>query len=401
MTRLLPALLAIAVVPAVFGQERPSHAPIPRDKNVDPKALFEEKFQQTQIRGEVEKLLGQLGKGQGSGLTEQIQKMLRDNPDLLKQAREMLHSSDPKTRDLVRSTIQNSLQNNPNLQGMGISADDLRRQMESVLTGKPAEPLPRPDQASRARPRRDAAKDDARTKWQRSLADWAERMNKSKAAEPLKNSPAFKGMLADITKAGLDTLKNGNGEGMDAQFARWQDRWQAISAWLPSEVPSALKDRINNIEMPVPENWSPHFDTPSGFGSLPAPAVGSTASIVQIAAYLGAGAAIFVLIRRMWGRTTIATRRRRELARSIDGTLAGRADVIRAFETLTLMRHGDSARAWHHRASAAGFPADERDAADRLASLYETARYAPGAPEPTTDELVTARRDIARLAGTI
>ena len=63
-----------------------------------------------------------------------------------------------------------------------------------------------------------------------------------------------------------------------------------------------------------------------------------------------------------------------------------RADLIRAFEYLSLLRCGEPARTWHHRAIAAclgGTASDRRAAAAQLAELYEQARYAPaGGGEP-------------------
>ena len=60
--------------------------------------------------------------------------------------------------------------------------------------------------------------------------------------------------------------------------------------------------------------------------------------------------------------------------------VATRAELIQAFEYLSLLHCGEPARAWHHRAIAdclGGNEAGRRDAAAQLAELYEQARYAP------------------------
>jgi hypothetical protein len=80
--------------------------------------------------------------------------------------------------------------------------------------------------------------------------------------------------------------------------------------------------------------------------------------------------------------------------------VATREELIRAFEYLSLLRCGEPARAWHHRAIAAclgGTESERRAAAERLAALYEQARYAPAAGgEP---DWTAARGPLAELAG--
>jgi hypothetical protein len=81
--------------------------------------------------------------------------------------------------------------------------------------------------------------------------------------------------------------------------------------------------------------------------------------------------------------------------------VASRADLIRAFEYLSLARCGEAARSWHHRAIAerlGGAEEERRTAAAGLARLYEQARYAPADhPEP---DWTAARRPLTFLAGT-
>jgi hypothetical protein len=83
------------------------------------------------------------------------------------------------------------------------------------------------------------------------------------------------------------------------------------------------------------------------------------------------------------------------------GEVATRLDLVRAFEHLALLRIGQAAESRNHLDLAARLGDDEerRAAADRLAGLYEQARYAP--PEELLPEadLATARRDLLFLAG--
>jgi hypothetical protein len=88
------------------------------------------------------------------------------------------------------------------------------------------------------------------------------------------------------------------------------------------------------------------------------------------------------------------------------GAVASRADLVRAFEHLALRALGRSAIPCHHRAIAARLgevgpspAASRRDAARRLAAVYERARYAPAGVTLGADELAAARRDLVSLAG--
>jgi hypothetical protein len=82
-----------------------------------------------------------------------------------------------------------------------------------------------------------------------------------------------------------------------------------------------------------------------------------------------------------------------------------REELVRAFEYLSLLRLGRPARNWNHRHIAAelgqtkDLPADGSQAAARLASVYEQARYAPAAESLADPDLEAARRDLCLLAG--
>lgn len=397
----LSTIAVVVCVCAAPSQERLSHREIPHNRNFDVKRAFDEKFKNAQIRGEVDALLRQLGQGQGGALAEQLRKMVENDPTLLEKAREMLGSNDPKTRELVRGAIDGALKGNPDLGKLNLSPEEMQRQIQQAFgSGRLKETV---GSSSRLDSRQSVANEDNRRAWARDLAAWAERMNKNRLAEPLRNSAAVNGLLNDLTKAGLESAKSGRtGEGLDAQLSQWQEYLQTARDWLPDEVPSALRERLNSLDLPTPDFSAPHFDAPAGLGRLPAPAISGIADLLQYAAYIAAAVAAFVLLRRLRPPAGVASRRRSELVASLDAdTLANGADLIRAFETLALLRHGEPARTWHHRATAAGFAADERDAADRLAGLYESTRYAPEQSEPTADQLAAARRDLARLTGAI
>ncbi len=81
--------------------------------------------------------------------------------------------------------------------------------------------------------------------------------------------------------------------------------------------------------------------------------------------------------------------------------LAGRADVVAAFEYLSVLRCGAAARAWNHRTLGDALSPWAADPAtsDRLARLYAVARYSPAADPLSPADLADARRLVCELAG--
>jgi hypothetical protein len=81
--------------------------------------------------------------------------------------------------------------------------------------------------------------------------------------------------------------------------------------------------------------------------------------------------------------------------------VSSEAELIQAFEYLTLLKLGPEARSWNHHVIAARLGSDHlerRHAADYLAALYERFRYAPPHEPLAPDVLHSARRALAYLA---
>jgi hypothetical protein len=82
-----------------------------------------------------------------------------------------------------------------------------------------------------------------------------------------------------------------------------------------------------------------------------------------------------------------------------------RAELIAAFEYLSLLLLGQDARTWNHKDIAAAVGDPERatpaqqQAADELAALYEQARYTPDDGPLPPAAVAAARRDLCLLAG--
>jgi hypothetical protein len=83
-------------------------------------------------------------------------------------------------------------------------------------------------------------------------------------------------------------------------------------------------------------------------------------------------------------------------------TINTREDVVKAFEYLSVLICGPSAKMWTHNTIAdalAELAATHGETAEMLARLYELARYAPLDEPLTRDELMEARELVSGLAG--
>src|SRR5262249_47515570 len=146
--------------------------------------------------------------------------------------------------------------------------------------------------------------------------------------------------------------------------------------WLPGKVPDRLNFNFNpsslpnlprpNVKLPRINLRPPNL--PSA-GGLAATSAGLLDVVQGLLLLLLAAAMGLVLWRVLAARATEAAARRGLGPWPIDpGRVATRADLIRAFEYLSLLHCGERARAWHHRAIAdclGGTEAARRAAAAR------------------------------------
>ncbi len=144
-----------------------------------------------------------------------------------------------------------------------------------------------------------------------------------------------------------------------------------------------------------------------GFGGG-APSVGGAAA--------GGGTALAVIVGIAGGIVLlIVLLRKWQLKREAQATLAqaGRAgydfsgvrtreQLVTAFDTVSIDRIGDEARAWNHRVIADQFGVVQPgnlEPANELGGLYEQARYAPPDEDLQPVEYAAARKDLGALAG--
>jgi hypothetical protein len=416
---LLPAL------PVTAQDDRPSHVPVPRTTDADPTQLFRDRIQNSQSRSDLDALLRQFGgAGRSFGTPEQMRQLLQSNPQLREMAERLqkdLRSGDPDTRDRLRGLIDSVIQTNPNLAGR-MSADDVERQLRTLSpsrpgtnggppdrnTGQPVERPPTRTDPPGERPRPDAAQEAARRQWTNRIAEWAEKFPRDRLAGPLRDSPAVRDLFRRLSESAADALRNSGGaDGLDAQLARMEARWRAARDWLPEELPESMRGlKLPDLSGVPQPNWQvPQLDvSPPAFSaprfSSPGLDPGALANVALV--LVGVVVIAGIVWRLRGGALAAEAAGRRPLGPwPLDpARVASREELIRAFEYLSLLRCGEPARAWHHRAIAAclgGAGAERRDAAARLAALYERARYAPAAGgEP---DWSAARGPLQTLAG--
>jgi hypothetical protein len=401
--RFRTAALAVlfAAAPATAQDGHLSHVLIETPDQDEALRSFRERIRRAQQEAGLADALKQFG-GKMPFDLEQLQKALQKDPKF-KDLVEGVQKGDRDKLDQFQDLLQKA-------KGSGMlgpldpavikQAEDklqeLRSQSPAGPPGNPVEsdgqppispPLPTdppPDPAERA----------ARQEINQQLADFAQRFPKEHLPEQLRNSPALQDAFHRLSDYAADALRHPDRpDGIDAQLARLKIHWDGLQEWLPKQIPEAMRKlQLPDITRMIPAKRSrwPVIELPS---APPAPRLGRAPGGIRPAMntiLVIAGVVVLAVVfwRLRGGRLAAAGEGRRPLGPwPVDpASIASRADLIRAFEYLSLLRCGEPARTWHHRAIAdclGGAAEDRRAAAARLAELYEQARYAPaGGGEP-------------------
>jgi hypothetical protein len=387
--------------------EHRSHVPVPLPANVDPATLFRDRIKQLREQAGLADLLKQFGSN-GTMNREQVLKLLRDNPQLGDLVRG-LNSNDPEMTNRIQQFLIDGWQAGRLPRGLGpTEIEEKLRTLELRPTPPAIGGRGRPTPPRFAfRPPADASEQTRKRELAQQLADWAERFPRDQLPESVRNSPAVKDLFQRLSESATDVLHDSAGaDGLDA-LARLETRFQVVRDWLPKEMPAALR----SLKLPDLSRFSPNVRVPQLEMNAPAlPSVprfggsGSDARSAVNALLAGIGVAIVLVViwRLFGGRLSPTVGGLRPLGPwPLDPSrVATRAELIRAFEYLSLLRCGEPARTWHHRAIAEQLGGNERDrraAAAFLATLYEQARYAPAAGgEP---DWSAARGPLSLLAG--
>ncbi|HEY1860460.1 MAG TPA: hypothetical protein VGG61_08905 [Gemmataceae bacterium] len=233
----------------------------------------------------------------------------------------------------------------------------------------------------------------------------------AKAVETFKESGSF-------TKA-IQSLSDGDENG-SSMLNRWEDESESEFDWARFGKETGI-DRL--------EKWLPDIDWSNVASKMPSMSdagwnVGGTPNLPAGATGLETGSSILtvflvLLLLVVFGIAIWKFRSWFALggADSANGhwqlgpwpvqpaMVCTREELIRAFEYLSVLRLGRTARNWNHRHIAAelsqtnDIPAEGTEAATRLAAVYEHARYAPAADPLADQEFEAARRDLCVLAG--
>jgi len=225
---------------------------------------------------------------------------------------------------------------------------------------------------------------------------------------PLADSPAFQEAMRELRRVPPTAEAPGADDGTWAgRFARWSDSLAKSEIWSKVDLPSLNKWRLPStrsmpkIQSPISAQSlgkMPNVTFPSGS------ALDRGLQILWVVLILVAGVLIWKLLggnipgvgrsaKRSWrlGPWPVAP-----------GAVSSRKEVILAFEYLSLLRVGPEAKSRNHLELAAELgqsAKDHRQSADRLAAVYELARYAPADEPLTADALAAARTELCLLAG--
>jgi hypothetical protein len=149
---------------------------------------------------------------------------------------------------------------------------------------------------------------------------------------------------------------------------------------------------FNGPGVSAPSMTAPRAPSVGRVGGVSAPGGDSWLPVIALGMIAFAG---LLYWRFMTGEATLTANRDPSLGPwPVDpNAVSTRGQLVQAFEYLSVLLCGRGARVWNHRVVGGEIRAD------RLAGLYEKARYAPPAEPLTEADLSAARRDLSQLAG--
>jgi hypothetical protein len=408
-------LLLLGLLPAApaRAQERSGIAPgrdyVRFPLQGDLKALFKDRLQHVQVREEFERLL----------------KAAQADPERFKRdraAQEKLlsHLSDPRFQEELEQAL------GKHAGALPFDKKDFLQKVEMVAgptaqhapvpggqpeaPAGPTPPEPGPGAMSRPVPVRPPSSADPPGEAEAPDVDWLrqrfESLEDSRIGRVLRDSPAFQQGLVDLQESLLRPGDDGPGAPpwelgkltsrlRDLDLSRFERGWDKLQGL---NLPSLPRPGLP-FSGPGPQRFAAPPAPPSGPGALQA--------VLWLLLLAGGGFLVWrALARLKAGEASRDGRAWRLGPWPVDPSrVVTRADLVRAFEHLSLLVLGPAVRTWNHLAVADGLAGDGPDAARRrnaaaeLAGLYEQARYAPEDEPLGADVLTAARQDLCLLAG--
>jgi hypothetical protein len=397
-----------------------SHISIrPREGELDPAALLAQQMRRAQGMSKLHDLANQLLRN------EQYKELFSKVP-------QPFDPNDPKLRELINELIQEKSRQGP--AGTQLPPETLKKLRElqeavreasrspappeSVQPPKPAPSSPSPpsppsaqrapkvEEPRPAPPRPTPAQPKERQPAAEQLRDWLTHMQQMDGSWT--EAPVVRRVVQDLIRLGVQ--RNGAAtdpnEDLETQLGRLNRELREASAlWKKTRAV------VGRLDLPSLPSWN--WTASGSMPSVPAPRVpmpdAGTSAPTGGLVWLGLVVLLALLLWKVFGHGWTTVRVLRRSAESKLGpwpvapdAVSTRADLVRAFEYLSVLRLGTAARTWNHREIAARLGAEapqRRQAAEELASVYEHARYAPE-HEPLPDEtLSAARRALCFLAG--
>jgi hypothetical protein len=270
-----------------------------------------------------------------------------------------------------------------------------------TLPPDPGRPAAQPSRSPEPQP--DPGQD-AQARFTRELVRWAEHLQKVDPA--LKDSPAIKDFLHKLSR--YTASQAPSRFKLPSATGRLGQRLQPLAEYLHLE-------RLPDARSLLPR--APHLPSPPRGPTLPAVGGMGLSRTARETGTAGWPLLLWVLVALGFGLALwrVLAWQRERVDRHRHGSwhlgpwpvpparVASRADLVRAFDYLALLSLGPAARTWNHLEIAARLGEDtsaaRREAADRLALLYEQARYAPPDDPLPNAALAAARRHLCLLAG--
>ena len=377
--------------------------------------------------------------------------MMQKNPDLRRQVEEMgrkLRNNGGKNKltteerqqlerlapQLDKMVPPNGGPNNPmppkNLDPPMLPKNDLKfpdgaapPPLPNQLPPPPFDPNPRPNPFEPNETPRDKAAHAAASLWERNIG-------------PLDETPAVKRALFELVD-GTDDLRDSDGKsfwdtiaketGESTSFSELLDGASGAESWsLPKfDLPSfdwgssdSGGDSGGAGSSPPRESWWKRLTSdrnPASSSSPRAPSSGFSGFNIGVPGLEGGWLVVvilgaIVLASLVWRFWEVKRARARAAARGLGGPgwpvdprrITTREHVVLAFEYLSVLICGPTAKTWTHNTIAEALSelaATHGETAVMLARLYELARYAPLNEPLSTAELAEARRLVCSLAG--
>jgi len=432
----LPVISSARAQTVKMAKERPSHIQLPSLPG-SPELSLEDFRNQLELMGDqvnLEELLKNAAKNpEKFGLDDDLKKKLNDL-DGKDGKPPKVDLNDPNTQELLKKLAEKYAAD-PKVGGGNFKAEDaekLKKWYEKHQTEHPPKgdqvppdinpgdqrppdnkktekqnpgnvtppPSPPPDTKPTS-PSQPSADENEAKKWYEGTADLLEKFKGSKAVD---------NALDSLTggEDGPEWLKNQNEREDDFDWGQFGEKvgFNKLEGWLPKmdgdwmnpKMPSVSGPNLEIKSAPAIPNFAGVSEGRGGVGAA-----------IILGVILAAVLAFFAWKLRGWfmesDTDTLLSRWRLGPWPVQPALVRTREELVRAFEYLSLLRLGKAARNWNHRqigdrlGGEKSAHTESGEAAARLATVYELARYAPLADELPDRELEAARRDLCLLAG--